>query len=112
MELSPGHLVRVVCAPAQAAGFCLAGLQVDVAPDMPRALEVLRTLCADVNVGVVLVDQTLHAALPVDFRRRLERQARPMVTPFPAPVWNETAAAEEYVLEILRQAIGYRVRPR
>jgi hypothetical protein len=36
-----------------------------------------------------------------------------MVVPFPAPTWTERAAGPEaYILEILRQAIGYRVRLR
>lgn len=112
MDLSPGTLVRVVCDPAQAPGFALAGLQVEVAPDAPQATVVLRRLCADARVGVVLVDEALHRGLAPEFRGRLDRQARPIVAPFPSPRWSESAAAEDYVLEILRQAIGYRVRPR
>ncbi len=38
--------------------------------------------------------------------------ALPVIAPFPSPTWDEKGLAEEYVLEILRQAIGYRVRPR
>jgi hypothetical protein len=30
----------------------------------------------------------------------------------PAPNWDRRSAAEAYVMDILRQAIGYRVRPR
>lgn len=112
MSQTHGHLVRVVCRPTLAPGFHLAGVEVSVAADVPRALDELRRLAADPKVGVVLLDEGLHRLLPVEARHRLDRQAQPMVTPFPAPTWNESAAAEEYVLEILRQAIGYRVRPR
>jgi hypothetical protein len=33
-----------------------------------------------------------------------------MVVPFPAPSWTERRDPDAYVLELLRQAIGYRVR--
>ena len=112
MELTSGHLVRVVCKPAQAAGFELAGVECTVAADVTRAIDALKRLSNDRKVGIVLLDAQLHAALPTELRRRLDRAAQPMVTPFPSPTWNESASAEEYVLEILRQAIGYRVRPR
>ncbi len=112
MELNPSHRVRVVCRPAQAAGFELAGLEIQVASDGLRAVDALKRLSGDPKVGIVLVDAQLHRALPPEVRLRLDRQAQPIVTPFPSPSWDETADAEEYVLEILRQAIGYRVRPR
>ena len=43
---------------------------------------------------------------------RLDREALPVIAPVPAPRWDERSEAEAYILEILRQAIGYRVRPR
>ncbi|MFO0597981.1 MAG: V-type ATP synthase subunit F [Myxococcaceae bacterium] len=104
--------VRVVCRPAQVSGFALAGLEADVAPDAARAAELLKRLALDARVGMVLVDEQLHRALPAELRQRLDRLAQPMITPFPSPAWDEAGAAEDYVLEILRQAIGYRVRPR
>lgn len=108
MELT----VRILCRPELSAGFQLAGVPVDVASDGPAAAESLRRISGDVKVGIVLVDAALYRALSDETRARLERQARPLVTPFPPPSWSETAEAEAYVLEILRQAIGYRVRPR
>jgi vacuolar-type H+-ATPase subunit F/Vma7 len=108
MELT----VRIVCRPELSAGFALAGVPVDTASDSAALAERLRALAGDPKVGIVLVDAELYRALPDETRARLERQARPLVTPFPPPSWSESAEAEAYVLEILRQAIGYRVRPR
>jgi hypothetical protein len=34
------------------------------------------------------------------------------VVPFPGPHWDERSSAEQYVVEILRRAIGYHVRMR
>ena len=73
----------------------------------------LRDLMRDPDTGVLLVDERLHDALPPDLRRRLARRPLPMVVPFPGPAWAERAAgAEAYVIELLRQVIGYRVRLR
>lgn len=110
--MSEGDVVRVLCRPSLAPGFELAGLVVDLAPDGAAAADVLRRLAADPKNAIVFVDDVLHGSLPDELRARLERQPRPLVTPFPAPSWDEAAEAEAYVLEILRQAIGYRVRPR
>lgn len=109
---SESGLVRVVCRPQLVAGFELAGVTADAAVDGLAAAEVLRRLSAEPQNGIVLLDSVLHRALAPEVSARLERQARPLVTPFPAPAWDQAAEAEAYVLEILRQAIGYRVRPR
>lgn len=104
--------VHVVMRPVLTAGFQLAGLPVLEAPDAAAAATHLRRLAADPQAGIVLIDGELYDALPRELTARLERQALPVVAPVPAPWWDEAGEAEAYVLEILRQAIGYRVRPR
>lgn len=108
MELT----VRVVCRPRLAPGFALAGVAADEADDPRAAALALGRLAADPRVGVVLVEDDLHRALPPDLVARIDRDGRPVVAPFPSPSWDGRRVAEEYVLEILRQAVGYRVRPR
>lgn len=102
--------VRVVCRPEIAPGFELAGLRADTAVDGAGARARLAALAADPAVGVVLIEDRLQRALPADFAQRLERQERPLVAPFPGPRFEAAGAGEEAVLEILRRAIGYRVR--
>jgi vacuolar-type H+-ATPase subunit F/Vma7 len=106
MDLS----VRVVCRPEIAPGFELAGLRADTAVDGAAARVRLAALADDPAVGIVLVEERLHRALPAELAQRLERQSRPLVAPFPSPRFAAPEAAEEAVLEILRRAIGYRVR--
>ena len=103
--------VRIVSRPVLASGFELAGLSVTRAEDGAAAAEAIRRWAAESDVGVVLVDDGLYRALPSDFLARLDRQALPIVAPVPTPRWDERSEAEAYILEILRQAIGYRVRP-
>ena len=104
--------VRVVSRPALAAGFELAGLPVVRVDDASAAAQAVTRWASDAEVGIILVDETLYNALPRDLLTRHDRQAVPMIAPVPAPRWDERSQAESYVLDILRQAIGYRVRPR
>ena len=104
--------VRVLCRPEIAAGFALAGIAVTRVADAAAATRTLTRLAEDAGVGMVLVEDTLYHALSRDLAARLDRQALPVVAPFPSPRWDVRGEAEAYVLEILRQAIGYRVRPR
>jgi vacuolar-type H+-ATPase subunit F/Vma7 len=107
MELT----VRVLCRPQLLPGFQLAG--VDARPaERSEAASALKRLVDEPQVGLVLVDDVLYRALPQELLARLERKPLPIIDPFPAPRWGTEELAEEYVLEILRQAIGYRVRPR
>lgn len=108
MELT----VRVICRPVLAPGLELAGLGVTRAVDAAATAAALKRFAADGEVGVVLVDGGLYAQLPLELRGRLDRQALPVVAPLPPPAWDAKGEAEAYVLEILRKAIGYRVRPR
>jgi len=103
--------VRVLCRPVLAPGFELAGLRVTCAPDALAAADALKKLAATPGVGVVLVDDALYRGLPAELRARFDREALPVLAPFPSPAWDAASEAEAYVLEILRQAIGYRVRP-
>jgi vacuolar-type H+-ATPase subunit F/Vma7 len=103
--------VRVLCRPAVAAGFRLAGLRPDLAEDAAEGAVRLATLLEDPAVGVVLVQEDFHSALAETHRRLLSRRALPMVVPFPAPSAARAAPAPDaFIAELLRQAIGYRVR--
>lgn len=102
---------RILCRPEISAGFQLAGVLVDPV-DETSVAGAMRRLAADPTVGLVLVEERLRETFPEDLRRRLERRALPIVVGFPSPAWGGPSRAEERVLELLRQAIGYRVRAR
>jgi vacuolar-type H+-ATPase subunit F/Vma7 len=109
--------VAVLCSPATASGLALAGVEpVRVAPAAAIAAALERLLApvgaahADERPLVLLVQDDLHAAIPAAWRRRLARDPALLVVPFPSPRAAAAAAPDAYLLEILRQAIGYRVR--
>jgi vacuolar-type H+-ATPase subunit F/Vma7 len=103
--------VCVLCRPATAAGFRLAGLRPHLAEDPAEGAARLAALLEDPSVGVVLVQEDFYSALPEAQRRTLSRLPLPMVVPFPAPSAGLAARAPDaFIAELLRQAIGYRVR--
>jgi vacuolar-type H+-ATPase subunit F/Vma7 len=104
------YTVRVLCRPEVAAGFALAGLRPLEASDPADGVTRLRELLRDPVTGVVLVEESFYEALPDDVRLELSRRPLPMVVPFPGPRWEERREAESYIVELLRQVIGYRVR--
>jgi vacuolar-type H+-ATPase subunit F/Vma7 len=106
------HGVRVLCRPATAAGFALAGLVADTADEDATVETALRALLLRPELGVVLLEESLYTALAPEVRTSVDRVAQPVVVPFPGPAWRAAPSAEEQVVELLRRAIGYRVRLR
>jgi V/A-type H+-transporting ATPase subunit F len=105
--------VRVVARPASAAGFALAGIPVTEVGDARAGAASITALLDRSDIGVLLVEQELLDALNEGERHEVMDRPSPIVVPFPSPSWGErTSPAEAYVLELLRRAIGYRVRLR
>ena len=103
--------VRVLCRPETAPGFRLASLKPRVIDAGTAEVQAARTEVQAPDAGVVLMDERIFERLPAEDRRRLGRRPLPIVVPFPAPQWRtREQAAEAYILELLRQVIGYRVR--
>jgi vacuolar-type H+-ATPase subunit F/Vma7 len=106
------HTLRVLCRPDSLEGFALAGVRAVPAGDSPEAAREIEQLLSDPDLGVLLVEDSLYGALPGEVRERLERRAVPVVVPFPGPQREAQPSAEAELVELLRRAIGYRVRLR
>lgn len=106
--------VRAVASPSLAAGFRLAGLQVDEseAGDDPAVIGDRLVLAADrADTGILLVEEALFNAAPEATRKDLEKRAVPILVPVPGATFAAAGrGAEDYILDLLRRAIGYRVR--
>ena len=106
--------VHVICRRETAPGIALAGVAPVIASTGAEAAGALAGLSREpAKGGVVLIEQALHDALPPAVRRQLRRDGVPIVMPFPGPAALALGAPPEHeLLEILRRAIGYRVRLR
>jgi vacuolar-type H+-ATPase subunit F/Vma7 len=104
-------ILRAIVGPVLATGFRLAGLTVDEATSAPQAAALLQRLAQRPDTGVVLMQQDWFDLLPEAQRRVLDRAPVPVVVPIPAADWSGgRSGAEEYILDLLQRAIGYRVR--
>ncbi len=105
------YRVRAIATPALAAGLRLAGLPADETEDPVEAAERVSALVQEPDLGILLVEQPLFDAFPALLRRELENRALPIVVPVPRAAWGAvTDRAESYILDLLRRAIGYRVK--
>jgi vacuolar-type H+-ATPase subunit F/Vma7 len=105
------YRIHVIAAPGIAAGFRLAGLPVAEAATAREVEQLVGTEAARPDAGVILVQQDLYEATPAAMRRELERRPLPIVVPIPAARWaEERRRPEDYILDLLQRAIGYRVR--
>jgi vacuolar-type H+-ATPase subunit F/Vma7 len=106
--------VRAICRPETALGLGLAGIAPIVATSGAEAAAALGALAhAPGKGGVVLIESALHDALPSATRRQIQKDGAPIVMPFPGPAdVLPGAVPEQELLDLLRRAIGYRVRLR
>jgi vacuolar-type H+-ATPase subunit F/Vma7 len=105
------HAVRVICRPSVSTGFALAGLRTLPANTPGEAWNLLRDIRQSDDIGLVLIEQSLYDGIPRDFRVDLARRPLPMLVAFAGPTWEKRPdEADRYIMEMLRQAVGYRVR--
>jgi vacuolar-type H+-ATPase subunit F/Vma7 len=105
--------VEAVCRPDVAAGFGLAGVHTVEAASPAETEARLQELRRRPEIGVILIEDTLYDRLSDELHRDFGRRALPMLVPFPGPLWEVRAeSAEAYIVELLRQVVGYRVRLR
>ena len=104
--------VRGLATPPIAAGLRIAGVPAESVSSPGEAARRLAELARKDDVGVVLMEQPLVDQIPDPLRRALARRATPVVVAIPRAVPEAENAGEEYILELLRRAIGYRVKLR
>lgn len=106
--------VRVVARHPTALGIALSGLAPIEAANGDEAAAALAALATTPGKGgIVLIEAALYDALPATTRRQIRRDGAPILMPFPGP--GSLAAGvlpEQELLEVLRRAVGYRVRLR
>lgn len=104
--------VRAICRRESALGIALSGIAPIEASSGAEAAAALAGLAhAPAKGGLVLIEASLYDALPPGIRRQIHKDGAPILVPFPGPAPLPAGAApEQELLEVLRRAIGYRVR--
>jgi len=89
-------------------GFALAGVR-QCTPAPGRLQDELRALIEDPGVGLVIVDERLADGAMQATLREIERRSPGVIVMLPAP--DPAARLEDdYVLRLIRRALGYQVR--
>ena len=100
--------IVVLTPPDARHGFALGGVtQLTAAPaELPATLE---RLAGESDTGVVIVDERLLTERSRQAIATLERHWPGLVVVLPSPA-KAAGAEEDYVLQLIRRAIGYQVR--
>ena len=99
----------VLLTPGDAAhGFALAGVR-HLTCATAQVPAVLHEIARDALAGVVIVDERLLDAPVRELIRVLDRRWQGLVIALPAPR-RAAPTEEDYVLQLIRRAIGYQVR--
>lgn len=105
--------VEVLCSAALAPGFGLTGLRPTEAQPGVESSQRLRALASQADVAVILVEDFLYNSVTEETHKLLAQRLLPLIVPFPGVATGASRAAfESRIAELLRQAIGYRVRLR
>lgn len=92
-------------------GFRLAGVEAVAARDAEEAERLLRECLAEGRASLILVKQSFLEGFSEITRRRVERLSVPLVIPIPLPdAWSREEPAQDYVLSLIRRAIGYQMK--
>jgi len=89
-------------------GFALAGVG-QVVIDTAEVIPTLKALAADPLSGVLMLDERLASAPVREYLREMDRRWSGVAIVLPAPQ-REKVGEEDYVLQLIRRAIGYQVR--
>jgi vacuolar-type H+-ATPase subunit F/Vma7 len=100
----------VLATPGTSVGFALAGVPTVEIADRANTLAEVTRLIDGAEAEVVIIEESLYQDLAPDVRRGFGRLTQPVIIPVPGPSWSEESNAHEYIVDILRRAIGYRVR--
>jgi vacuolar-type H+-ATPase subunit F/Vma7 len=100
----------VIANPGLGTGFALSGVRVFEASNGEDAAAEIARLAEQPGGRVIIIEEPLYRDIPEDTRRGFERSPLPVVIPVPGPDWAAESTAHEYIVDILRRAIGYRVR--
>jgi vacuolar-type H+-ATPase subunit F/Vma7 len=104
--------VRAVLGEGLAAGFSLAGVDVEVAANRDAAREAILDAAAQRDCGILILDEDLFSSLSERERASLLERNVPLIVMLPGELrWGEVEeiTSDEYVAALIRRAVGYQL---
>lgn len=106
-------MARVVALadPDTALGFRLTGIETVVVKKPDEAVQHIETLLEQKKADVVILSEDFLVTIPERLQRRIETSLKPIFVPIPhIRSWREGEKREEYLIRLLRRAIGYQIK--
>ncbi len=101
--------VIIITNPELATGFRLAGVEVLPAKTAEEARDLLLSLLRREDISIVAINDDYLASLKEEERRQLWETYRPLVLGIPAGVISPERRRTDYILELIRWAVGFEV---
>jgi len=89
-------------------GFMLAGVEQHVISEGDTIDELNKIILME-DIGIVVIDERLLKDDDIEYIRNLEKRWRGVVVVLPSPT-KPTTEGEDYVMRLIKKAIGYHVR--
>lgn len=102
---------QVITDPETAAGFRLSGVDVFTVRDNSETEGLMQEILDRGECALLLINEHLLEQVSVKLHRRIERTSLPLVVPVPlADKWWKEERGMEYLLRLIRRAIGYQMK--
>ena len=97
----------IVTDPDTAPGFRLAGVDVIEIPDPSGAAQLLPSLLARDDTGIIAMNEEYMTSLDEKTLEKIEKSYRPIIIPIPSG--SRKLDRTSYIEKLLRRAIGYNI---
>ena len=108
------YKILVITHPELAAGFRLAGVDVEIVSEPGDISEIVRrTVWTRSDFGIIAMDEDLASHLDPALAKELDDRGMPFLIPFPATelyTWMRERREKDYTSQMIRDAIGYHIK--
>ncbi len=103
--------IMALLSPEGALGFHLTGVETVEVKVKGEVANFLSDEEEHKEVGVLIVEEKLLVEVPDEIIRRIKRRGVPVIVPIHIPEeWQSTGVAEDYIANLIKSAIGYRLK--
>jgi len=110
MTVSPKKIVALLSSEG-ILGFQMAGIETVEVKGEDTLSDFLSNEDDYKEVGLLIVEEKLMEGVPGEVMRRVKRRGVPVIVPIHMPEqWQSAGVAENYIANLIKSAIGYRLK--
>ncbi len=108
------YKILIITHPQLAAGYRLAGVEVEEVQSSKEALELIEhSVRSGKEYGIIGIDEDLYNDFDDKITKKIDEWGIPLVVPFPSSDlyrWVRAKREEDYATSLIRSAIGYQIK--